>query len=76
MIEGKRVGKLVHFGQKGYGHNYSSKAKHNYLTRSAGIRNAQGKLTKDDPFSPNYWSRKILWPSNKKATGPRSTKKD
>ena len=33
----------------------------NYLTRSAGIRNKSGKLTKDDPFSPNYWARKELW---------------
>lgn len=33
----------------------------NYLSRSGGIKNKEGKLTKDDPFSPNYHSRKILW---------------
>ena len=33
----------------------------NYLSRSAGIKNKEGKLTKDDPFSPNYHARKILW---------------
>lgn len=68
--------KLVHFGAKGYGHNYSDKAKQNYLSRSAGIRNGSGELTKNDPFSPNYWARKVLWPSSKPATGPSDTKKD
>lgn len=61
--------KLVHFGQDGYSHNYSKKAKKNYLTRSAGIRNKDGKLTKNDPFSPNYWARKVLWPKRQKADG-------
>ena len=72
-IDGERRVKLIHFGAKGYGHNYSKEAKKNYLTRSAGIRNKQGKLTKDDPWSANYWARKILWPARKKATGPKKT---
>ena len=37
--------KVVHFGQKGYGHNYSPDARKNYLTRSAGIRDKSGQLT-------------------------------
>lgn len=61
--------KLVHFGQKGYQHNYSPEAKQNYLTRSAGIRNKSGQLTKDDPFSPNYWARKVLWPKGETGHG-------
>lgn len=61
--------KLVHFGQRGYKHNYSEEAKKNYLTRSAGIRNKQGELTKDDPFSPNYWARRVLWPSGPTGDG-------
>ncbi len=32
-----------------------------YLARSAGIRNAKGKLTKNDKNSSNYWSRSYLW---------------
>lgn len=72
-IDGKRRAKLIHFGALGYGHNYSKEAKKNYLTRSAGIRNKQGKLTKNDHWSPNYWARKILWPSKKAATGPKAT---
>ena len=56
--------KLVHFGQKGYEdftQHKDKKRRKNYLTRSAGIRNKAGKLTKDDPFSPNYWARRELW---------------
>lgn len=54
--------RLVHFGDKKYGHNYSARAKADYLSRSAGIRDKNGNLTKDDPFSANYWARKVLWP--------------
>ena len=74
-IDGEMYVKLIHFGALGYGHNYSQKAKRNYLKRSAGIKNKNGELTKDDKFSANYWARKILWPANSKATGPRKTKK-
>ncbi|MCB1085362.1 MAG: hypothetical protein KDK60_04605, partial [Chlamydiia bacterium] len=72
-IEGERRVRLIHFGSLGYGHNYSKKAKISYLRRSAGIRNKKGELTKNDRWSPNYWSRKILWPSKKRASGPKMT---
>jgi hypothetical protein len=74
-INGKRKAKLIHFGALGYGHNYSRKAKKSYLSRSAGIRNKKGELTKNDPWSANYWARKILWPANQPPTGPKKTKK-
>lgn len=54
--------KLVHFGAVGYKHNYSPAAKKSYLARSGGIKDKSGKLTKDNPFSPNYHARKRLWP--------------
>ena len=71
MVLAKKDGKvkLIHFGQKGYQHNYSKSAKKNYLTRSAGIRNKSGELTMNDKHSPNYWSRKHLWPKRQKADG-------
>ena len=71
MVLAKKGGevKLIHFGDPDYEHNYSKSAKRDYLTRSAGIRDKDGNLTKDDPFSPNYWSRKVLWPRNKPADG-------
>jgi len=61
--------KLIHFGQKGYKHNYSDAAKKNYLTRSAGIRGKDGGLTANDKFSANYWARRELWPKNEPADG-------
>jgi hypothetical protein len=61
--------RLVHFGQKGYKHNYTPEAKKNYLTRSAGIRNKSGELTMNDKFSPNYWARRVLWPKGETGSG-------
>lgn len=68
--------KVVEFGQRGYGHNYSKEARENYLTRSAGIRDKSGRLTKDDKFSPNYWARKVLWagPGGSVAQPPKRKK--
>lgn len=74
-INGERRAKLIHFGALGYGHNYSKEAKENYLRRSSGIRNREGHLTKNDKWSANYWSRKILWPASKPTTGPKYTRK-
>lgn len=64
MIYVEKAGKskLIHFGAEGYKHNYSAKAKKSYLARSGGIKDKNGKLTKNDPFSPNYHARKKLWP--------------
>lgn len=52
---------VIHFGQRGYKHNYSRSARLGYLARSSGIKNKQGKLTKDNKLSANYWARRILW---------------
>lgn len=62
----------VHFGHPAY-EDYTihkdPKRRRNYLTRSAGIRNGSGRLTKDDPLSPNYWARRILWASREPFRG-------
>jgi hypothetical protein len=71
IVNGEKRVKLIHFGAKGYGHNYSKKAKKSYLARSAQIRNKSGKLTRKDKWSANYWARKILWPARKPARGPK-----
>ena len=60
--------KMIGFGHRDYEHNYSDKAKKNYLKRSAGIKNKSGELTKNDKLSANYWARRVLWPSGP-ATG-------
>ena len=52
---------VLHYGHSDYEHNYSPQAQQAYCNRSAGIRNGQGQLTKNDIFSPNHWSRTDLW---------------
>lgn len=68
--------RVVEFGAKGYGHNYSAAARRSYLARSAGIKGKGGRSTKDDKFSANYWARKVLWagPGGSKAANPRKKK--
>lgn len=56
--------KLVRFGLRGmedYTQHHDEKRRANYLARSGGIKNKSGELTKNDPFSANYWARKELW---------------
>ena len=66
--------KRVHFGADGYTHfhdktgllpkslNHDDKARRqSYLARTAKIRRKDGSLTANDPTSPNYHARKILW---------------
>lgn len=69
VVNGKTKYKVVRFGSLGYGHNYSTKARQNYLKRSGGIRNKSGELTKSDRFSSNYWARRKLWSKNTKPVG-------
>jgi hypothetical protein len=57
--------KIIHFGDvdyEDYRQHNDERRRENYLTRSAGIRDKYG-LTKDNPLSANYWSRRILWDS-------------
>lgn len=60
--------KLIHFGAKGYGNNYSKKARDSFRARHK-CNQAHDKLT------PRYWSCEYLWvkgghktscPSNRK----------
>ncbi len=65
--------KTIHFGSRDMEHfkdktgiwkskdHNDDKRRKNYLTRSAGIKRKDGTLTKDDPTSANFHSRKILW---------------
>ena len=62
MKEGKK--RLIHFGDSSMtdGKSGASKEqKKSYLARSGGIKNKEGKLTKNDKNSANYWSRKVNW---------------
>ncbi len=56
--------KLVHFGDSSmsdFTKHKNPERRKNYLARSGGIKNKEGKLTKNDRFSANYHARKILW---------------
>jgi len=58
------MGKVIHFGDSNmedYTQHKDKKRQISYCKRSAGIRDKQGKLTKDNKESANYYSRKFLW---------------
>ncbi len=56
--------KLIHFGDASMTDKRKGASKEqqkSYLARSGGIKNKEGKLTKNDKNSANYWSRRINW---------------
>lgn len=56
--------RLIHFGDKSmkdFTQHKDPERRRNYLSRSAGIKDKQGRLTKDNPNSANYYSRRYLW---------------
>jgi len=62
MKNGKKS--LIHFGDSSmtdFSKGASAAQRKSYLARSGGIRNKEGKLTKNDKNSANYWSRKVNW---------------
>lgn len=62
----KRVYK-VDFGDlryEDYTIHKNDKRKNNYLARSSAITDKEGRLTKNNILSPNFWSINLLW--NKK----------
>lgn len=67
--DGEKKVKMIHYGSEDHDHNYSEKAKKNYLSRAKGITNSKGEKTKDDPHSANHWAIKDLWPKDQEADG-------
>lgn len=61
--------KLIHFGAKGYGHNYSAAARKSFKARH-GCDGATNKL------SAKYWACKNLWagPGGSTAPSPKGRK--
>lgn len=56
--------KTVYFGDpnyEDYTQHHDEQRRNAYLSRSGGIKDKYGNLTKDDPTSANYWSRRYLW---------------
>ena len=66
-------GKTINFGDSSMQHykdktgiwkskdHVDAKRRASYLARSGGIKRKDGTLTKNDPTSSNYHSRRILW---------------
>jgi len=56
MVKACAIGreKLIHFGQKGYGHNYSAAARKSFKARHK-------CSTANDKLTARYWSCKKLW---------------
>lgn len=61
--------KIIHFGAKGYGHNYSPEARKSFRAR----HNCEGATNK---LSARYWACKNLWagPGGSKASCPKGRK--
>lgn len=61
--------KLLHFGAKGYGHNYSAAARSSFRARHKCD-------TANDKLTPRYWACKNLWagPGGSTAPSPKSRK--
>ena len=59
--------KLIHYGAKGYGHNYSPTARASFKSRHA-------KNIKRGKLSAAYWADKVLWAGpGKSAKSPPKT---
>jgi len=58
----------VHFGDSKMKEYPGTKRGDNYCARSYGILDGDGKPTRNNVLSPNFWSRNILW----KCVGKRS----
>lgn len=57
-------GARVHFGQNGaedYLDHRDPERRRRFLLRARGIRDGEGRLTRDRRSSPNFWSIRILW---------------
>ena len=57
-------GKIIHFGQRGYSDYIEHKdpeRRQRYLARAKKIKDKNGKLTANDPLSPNYYAIRLLW---------------
>ena len=65
------VVRTVHFGDPRLREFPGTKRGDRYCARSFGILTKDGRATRDDPLSPNYWSRKDLW----RCKGKKSMKK-
>jgi len=63
------AGKIIHFGATGYKdftQHKDKKRQTSYCKRAIGIRDGDGKLTKNNKESSNYYSLRVLWDCDKR----------
>ena len=65
--------RIVHFGEPSMPEYPNTLRGDNYCARSYGILDGKGNTTRNDPLSPNYWSRKYLWNCKGKKSLSRRT---
>ena len=77
----------IHFGDKRYQHfrdttplkiykkldNLDERRRKAFITRASGIKDINGKLTKDNPLHANYWSLRYLWSFRNPTKGETKT---
>lgn len=57
-------GKIIHFGHSGYDDfttHHDKERRSRYRARASKIKDKNGKLTVNNPYSSNYWAYRILW---------------
>ena len=62
-------GNIIHFGDssmKDFRQHKDKKKQTNYCLRANGIKNKQGRLTKNNQESSNYYSMRVLWSCDKR----------
>ena len=55
---------FIHFGDKrykDYTQHHDESRRRAYLKRAKGIRDKNGRLTINNPYSANYWAARVLW---------------
>lgn len=53
--------RLLHYGDPNMPDNQSAEQRRRFIARATGIRDSNGRLTKDNIFSANYWALRDLW---------------
>lgn len=53
--------RIIHYGDPSMKEYPGTKRGDSYCARSYGITDKKGFPTRNNPLSPNYWSRRELW---------------
>lgn len=67
-------GKFIHFGDRRYEDftiHKNEKRRLRYLKRHYNILDESGNRVINDPYSPSYWSARVLWNYSPKRDDPK-----